>query len=91
MASATSGGKLCPSSFIPKYSSPVQKFNVLPKPSNENQDPLCRLFAREGTIGHKLLGQVRKDLTDVIRVCGGELKQTNHLRSLMSCLTKGVS
>ncbi|KAF8746268.1 hypothetical protein AX14_000063 [Amanita brunnescens Koide BX004] len=66
------------------------KFNILPKPSNDNQDPLCRLFAREGTIGHKLLGQVRKDLTDVIKVCGGELKQTNHLRSLMSCLTKGT-
>lgn len=92
MASTTSCGKLFPKSVhTPLSSRSLQKFNVLPKPSNENQDPMCRLFAREGTVGGKLLGQVRKDLADVIKVCGGELKQTNHLRSLMSCLTKGVS
>ena len=67
-----------------------QKFNTLPKPANDNQDPLYRLFAREGTIGRKLLNQVRKDLADVVKVCQGELKQTNHLRSLMSSLTKGL-
>ncbi|KAF8634008.1 hypothetical protein AX15_001182 [Amanita polypyramis BW_CC] len=66
------------------------KFNTLPKPANDNQDPLYRLFAREGTIGRKLLNQVRKDLGDVVKVCQGELKQTNHLRSLMSSLTKGT-
>jgi hypothetical protein len=42
-------------------------------------------------IGHKLLDQVRKDLADVVQVCEGELKQTNHLRTLMSSLTKGSS
>ncbi|KAF8640937.1 hypothetical protein AX17_000584 [Amanita inopinata Kibby_2008] len=66
------------------------KFKTLPKPTNDNQDPLCRLFAREGNIGHKLLDQVRKDLTDVVKVCQGDLKQTNHLRTLMSSLTKGT-
>jgi len=40
-------------------------------------------------IGRKLLDQVRKDLADVVKVCEGELKQTNHLRTLMSSLTKG--
>lgn len=38
----------------------------------------------------KLLEQVKKDLTDVIKVCQGELKQTNHLRTLISSLTKGL-
>ena len=50
---------------------------------------MYRLFFREGSIGHKLLVQVRRDLADVIKVCEGELKQTNHLRMLISSLTKG--
>ena len=47
------------------------------------------LFAREGAIGRKLLDTVKKDLEDVVKVCVGELKQTNHLHTLMSALTKG--
>ncbi|THH01513.1 hypothetical protein EW026_g1200 [Hermanssonia centrifuga] len=65
-------------------------FSTLEKQSGDNQDPLYRLFYREGSIGHKLLSQVRRDLTDVVKVCDGELKQTNHLRTLMSSLTKGT-
>lgn len=61
----------------------------LEKQSGDNQDPLYRLFFREGSIGSKLLGQVRKDLSDVTQVCQGALKQTNHLRTLMSALLKG--
>jgi dynein cytoplasmic 1 heavy chain len=57
----------------------------------DSQDPLLRLFARETSVGRKLLAQVRKDLADVIKVCEGGLKQTNHLRSLMSHLTKGMT
>jgi len=48
------------------------------------------LFSREGAIGSKLLAQVRRELNDVVKVCEGELKQTNHLRTLMSALTKGT-
>jgi dynein heavy chain 1, cytosolic len=55
----------------------------------DNQDPLYRLYAREGSTGQKLLSSVRKDLADVIKVCEGGLKQTNHIRMLMSSLTKG--
>ncbi|KAJ3973292.1 dynein heavy chain protein 1 [Lentinula raphanica] len=71
-------------------SSLPEKFNTLPAQPGENQDPLYRLFSREGAIGRRLLGQVRRDLSDVVKVCQGELKQTNHLRSLMSSLTKGT-
>jgi dynein heavy chain 1 len=67
----------------------LQSFNTLAKQTGEHQDPLYRLFAREGTIGRKLLDNVKKDLEDVVNVCLGELKQTNHLRTLMSALTKG--
>lgn len=66
-----------------------QTLNTLPKQSNDNPDPLYRLFFREASIGRKLLDQVCKDLADVVKVCDGELKQTNHLRTLMSSLTKG--
>ncbi|KAG6918668.1 hypothetical protein DXG01_012485 [Tephrocybe rancida] len=62
---------------------------TLAKQAGESE-PLHRLFSREGTIGRKLLDQVRKDLADVVRVCQGELKQTNHLRTLVSSLTKGT-
>ncbi|TFK30694.1 dynein [Coprinopsis marcescibilis] len=66
------------------------KFNVLPPQSSDSQDPIYRLFAREGSIGRKLLDQVDKDLDAVVKVCQGELKQTNHLRTLISSLTKGT-
>lgn len=46
---------------------------------------------REAIVGTKLLREVRKDLQDLVLVCKGELKQTNHLRSLMGQLTKGWS
>ena len=68
-----------------------QTFETLAKQSAEHQDPLYRLFAREGDIGAKLLRHVRKDLQDVTKVCLGDLKQTNHLRTLMSALTKGAT
>ncbi|KAF9454965.1 dynein heavy chain [Macrolepiota fuliginosa MF-IS2] len=66
------------------------QFATLAKQSADNQDPLYRLFSREGSVGRKLLDQVKKDLADVVKVCRGELKQTNHLRTLMSSLTKGT-
>ncbi|KAG1769288.1 dynein heavy chain domain-containing protein [Suillus placidus] len=64
--------------------------NTLSKQSNDNPDPLYCLFFREASIRCKLLDQVHKDLADVVKVCNGELKQTNHLQTLMSSLTKGT-
>ena len=69
----------------------LQSFDTLVKQPGDNQDPMYRLFFREGSVGRKLLGQVRKDLADVVKVCEGGLKQTNHLRTLMSSLTKGTT
>ncbi|KAJ3090057.1 hypothetical protein HK102_004799, partial [Quaeritorhiza haematococci] len=54
------------------------------------KDPLFRFFNRENQIGRSLLKQVRQDLSNLIKVCQGQLKQTNHLRALMSALTKGL-
>lgn len=45
---------------------------------------------REGLLGRNLLTCVRKDLADVVKVCEGALKQTNHLRNLMGQLMKGI-
>ncbi|TIA73231.1 hypothetical protein E3P91_01529 [Wallemia ichthyophaga] len=54
------------------------------------QDPIFRFFKRESDLGRKLYSAVRGDLEDLTGVCKGELKQTNHLRTLMSDLTKGT-
>lgn len=45
---------------------------------------------RESMVGSKLLQEVRKDLQNLILVCQGDIKQTNHLRSLMAQLVKGL-
>jgi dynein heavy chain 1 len=56
---------------------------------NDVNDPLFRFFDREVALGQKLLGVIRKDLNELIGVCNGEVKQTNHLRSLIGEITKG--
>lgn len=57
--------------------------------NSAESDPLERFFRREVSIGTQLLRRVRKDLNMILQVCRGELKQTNHLRSLISNLTTG--
>jgi dynein heavy chain 1 len=64
---------------------------MLQRSAEKIKDPLFRFFEREVGIGSKLLRQVRSDLDDVIKACDGEIKQTNHLRSLMvDYLNKGI-
>lgn len=64
---------------------------TLQRSAEKIKDPLFRFFEREVGIGSKLLQQVRADLNDVIKACDGEIKQTNHLRSLMvDHLNKGI-
>ncbi|KAJ3389103.1 hypothetical protein HDU92_001163 [Lobulomyces angularis] len=60
------------------------------KTSDSIKNPLFRFFERENFIASSLLKEIRKDLTNLSKVCSGELKQTNHLRSLISSLTKGA-
>ncbi|PLW56951.1 hypothetical protein PCANC_02857 [Puccinia coronata f. sp. avenae] len=57
---------------------------------NDVNDPLFRFFDREVALGQKLLGVIRKDLNELIGVCNGEVKQTNHLRSLIGEITKAI-
>ena len=52
--------------------------------------PLSRFFARECHTGVLLLSKVRKDLEEMVGVCGGAIKQTNETRSLMSDLNQGT-
>lgn len=53
------------------------------------KDPLFRFFEREVNAGCRLLSDVRQDLTDIVMVCSGEKKPTNHHRSMMDDLIKG--
>ncbi|ORZ40908.1 dynein heavy chain [Catenaria anguillulae PL171] len=64
---------------------------VLPPFAHPNvNDPMARFFFREYSMARKLLGRLQADLHQLTLVCEGQLKQTNHLRSLMSALTKGL-
>lgn len=53
-------------------------------------EPLERFFAREFSVGGDLLRVVRKDLQDLVAVCDGKMKQTNHLRTLIAAVNKGM-
>ncbi|GAA5901689.1 dynein heavy chain [Sporobolomyces salmoneus] len=52
--------------------------------------PLGRFFEREVSLARKLVPAIRTDLENLVKVCSGEIKQTNDLRSLLSDLTKGI-
>lgn len=54
------------------------------------KDPLYRYFEREVASGARLLATVCSDLQDVVLICQGEKKQTNHHRSMLSELVRGI-
>eukprot|EP01088_Endostelium_zonatum_P017115 TRINITY_DN4896_c0_g2_i4.p1 TRINITY_DN4896_c0_g2~~TRINITY_DN4896_c0_g2_i4.p1 ORF type:complete len:1566 (-),score=517.57 TRINITY_DN4896_c0_g2_i4:241-4938(-) len=62
----------------------------LEKTLGEFTNPLVRSFEREIQSGASLLKKVRTDLNSIVSVCRGELKLTNHLRSVIQNLTKGI-
>ncbi|KAK0531052.1 dynein heavy chain [Tilletia horrida] len=51
---------------------------------------LYRFWSRETRSGQSLLKTVQDDLKEVIAVCNGEARQTNHNRSLLNDLPKGT-
>ena len=53
------------------------------------KDPLFRFFEREVNAGARLLLDVRRDIQEVMQVCQGEKKPTNHHRTLLAELAKG--
>ncbi|GAA5808073.1 hypothetical protein MFLAVUS_001455 [Mucor flavus] len=63
---------------------------IMQRDSSGIMDPLFRFFERENQIARKLLRIIHDDLVSLQKVCLGELKQTNHLRQLMSWLNKGL-
>ncbi|GJN87844.1 hypothetical protein Rhopal_000799-T1 [Rhodotorula paludigena] len=75
----------------------MEWLELLPKDSprlgaspDGSKDPLFRFFEREVALAAKLLPTIRTDLSNLVKVCDGELKQTNDLRALLSDLTKGT-
>ena len=46
-------------------------------------DPISRCIAREVSNASALLKRVRRDLEDLVQVCEGTMKQTNHLRAVL--------
>ncbi|OCF56381.1 dynein heavy chain 1, cytosolic [Kwoniella mangroviensis CBS 10435] len=88
---ATSGGRPAWMAALKGHSE--EWLTILPKtlttPPNDHS-PLSRFFAREASTGSKLLQRLRRDLSELIEVCNGDLKQTNELRALMSDLNRGT-
>lgn len=75
------------SSYFPFF---VQEVSILPKTVATIKDPLFRFLERENKSARLLLKQVRSDLSELIKVCAGELKQTNHSKNLLTSFTKGT-
>jgi dynein heavy chain 1 len=63
--------------------------SLLALEKSEKQNPLQRFFEREIHTARALLANLHQDMVTLEQVCRGEVKQTNHLRSLMSTLSKG--
>ncbi|BGP05267.1 dynein heavy chain [Rhodotorula toruloides] len=63
---------------------------ALPAAEATTSDPLARFFEREVSLSRSLVPSIRTDLENLVRVCDGELKQTNAIRSLLSDLNKGT-
>lgn len=66
-----------------------QSVGALKRTVENIKDPLFRFFEREVNTGGRLLSDVRRDLQDVLQVCVGERKPTNHHRNMMADLVKG--
>ncbi|EDW50531.1 GM13947 [Drosophila sechellia] len=67
-----------------------KNLQVLKRTVENIKDPLYRYFEREVTSGSRLLQTVILDLQDVVLICQGEKKQTNHHRSMLSELVRGI-
>ncbi|XP_059178510.1 cytoplasmic dynein 1 heavy chain 1-like isoform X2 [Physella acuta] len=75
--------------LVPKESA-AEALSGMKRTVENIKDPLFRFFEREVNAGAKLLIDVRRDLQDMIKVCDGEKKPTNHHRSMMADLVKGI-
>lgn len=51
---------------------------------------MFRFFEREINLGAQLLTDVRRDLTEILTICKGEQKQSNHHRALITALSKSA-
>ncbi|KAJ3049329.1 hypothetical protein HK097_009672, partial [Rhizophlyctis rosea] len=67
-----------------------QSLPAMARSSANVRNPLFRVFERENQIGRGLLKVVRDDLTGLLDLCSGKIKQTNHLRALVESTTKGT-
>jgi dynein heavy chain 1 len=76
---------------VQEYSAllPTQLAGVV-RTADKVRDPLFRCFERECRLGAELLARVQRDIKGVLQACVGAVKLSNHLRSIMTSLSKGV-
>lgn len=68
-----------------------RKLSYFPSCADDKKSPFYRFFERENEIASHLLKSVCRDLSTLSLICKGEMKQTNHTRSLIGALTKGTN
>eukprot|EP00760_Papus_ankaliazontas_P026596 PhM_4_TR3054/c0_g1_i1/m.97841/K10413/DYNC1H; dynein heavy chain 1, cytosolic len=54
----------------------------------ETRDPMCQYLRREIQLALRLTSIVVRDIRDVVEICNGTLKPTNHHRSIMTTFSK---
>ncbi|PWN87523.1 putative cytoplasmic dynein heavy chain 2 [Acaromyces ingoldii] len=96
-ATAASAASQQPAWMKALYQNAKEWLEALPKEistlkgtSDSIANPLFRFWAREHRQGSQLLKVVRQDLLEVMEVCLGEKRQTNHNRQLLNDLPKGI-
>ncbi|XP_078314970.1 cytoplasmic dynein 1 heavy chain 1-like isoform X1 [Crassostrea virginica] len=79
-------------SLIPKISifREGKTVGALKRTADNIKDPLFRFFEREVNLGARLLQDIRQDLQDVMLICQADKKPTNHHRSMMADLSRGI-
>jgi len=67
-----------------------EPLKLLERTQEKIKDPLFRCFEREIAVGSGLLKTIRNDLNDVLKVCEGGKKLSNHMHELINNFNRGI-
>lgn len=80
----------CAAMFVCAGYYPLQALERMERTAEKLENPLFRCFDREINAAKKLLEDIHADILEVLAVCSGKSKVTNHSRNLMECVKKGA-
>jgi dynein heavy chain 1 len=62
--------------------------NSMTSTQTDTRDPVCQALRREVKVAMTLTNMVKKDIRDIVEICNGTLKPTNHHRNVMQVFSK---